>query len=220
MLWQARPKTSLRVGCIAAFEYLARLEGATLGRGRRVAIAHACDFGSLRDEYYDEAKLDWAEYRSLRAALRKTAPDAATVRYIRELRRAERGRPHVSAEAALTIAYRETVIRLSLEWMRAIAGLSVESARFDSIVSLVCLMQLVDDLLDWKEDQADGCPSYVTAFLAEQLRVAAPLRALADALLQRTTRAAHKDMGCIPFAIAGLATWACAVALLRLRFGK
>src|SRR5688500_17736554 len=73
MLIEARPRTPLRVFCIAAFEYLARLRGGTLGRRRRVAIALACDFGSLRDEYYDEQKLDLTEYRSLRSALRRLA---------------------------------------------------------------------------------------------------------------------------------------------------
>ena len=40
-----------------------------------MAIAHACDFGSLRDEFYDEQKLDLKEYRSLRSALRRMAPE-------------------------------------------------------------------------------------------------------------------------------------------------
>src|SRR6188474_2042957 len=86
MLLAARPKTPLRVFCIAAFEFLARLRGGTLGRRRRLAMAHACDFGSLRDDYYDDRKLDATEYRSLRCKLRRMAPEAATSRYIRQLR--------------------------------------------------------------------------------------------------------------------------------------
>ena len=83
MLLAARPKTPLRVFCIAAFEYLARLRGGTLGRTRRLAIAHACDFGSLRDDYYDHRKLDSTEYRSLRRTLRRLAPETATSRYFK-----------------------------------------------------------------------------------------------------------------------------------------
>src|SRR5262245_22857449 len=75
LLLAARPKTPLRVFCIAAFEFLARLRGGTLGRQRRLAIAHACDFGSLRDDYYDHRKLDATEYRSLRCQLRRMAPE-------------------------------------------------------------------------------------------------------------------------------------------------
>jgi hypothetical protein len=223
MLLEARPRTPLRVFCIAAFEYLARLGGGTLGRRRRLALAHACDFGSLRDEYYDEQKLDLTEYRSLRSALRRIAPEAGTFRYIQELRKAERGRPILSASAPglanAIIGYRASVIDLSLRWLQVISGLAVERARFHSLVSLVCLMQLADDLLDWKDDQAGRCPSYVTAFLLEQPRtgIATALRLQADALLQRTVGAARQDAGAVPFALAGAATWTFVVALLKVR---
>ena len=223
MFFEARPRTPLRVFCIAAFEYLARLGGRTLGRQRRVAIAHACDFGSLRDEYYDEQKLDRAEYRSLRRALRRIAPERSTLRYIRQLRDAERSRP-IFAEGGdgvvkATIGYRKSVIKLSLAWMESIAGLACERVKAHSLVSLVCLMQLADDLLDWKEDRACGCPSYVTAFLAEQpgAPMAKRLRAQADRLLQRTVHAARRDAGAVPFAVAGVATWTFVVALLKVR---
>ena len=226
MLLEARPRTPLRVFCIAAFEYLARLRGGTLGRRRRLAIAHACDFGSVRDEYYDQQKLNLAEYRSLRTALRRMVPEATTSRYIQQLRKAERDRPVLSASppgvADATIGYRASVINLSLRWLRVISGLAAERVKFHSLVSLVCLMQLADDLLDWKDDQAGRCPSYVTAFLLEDPRtgIATPLRAQADILLQRTVRAARKDAGAVPFALAGVATWAFVVALLKVRFRK
>jgi hypothetical protein len=226
MLIEARPRTPLRVFCIAVFEYLARLRGVTLGRRRRVAIAHACDFGSLRDEYYDEKKLDLGEYRSLRSALRSMAPEAATFRYIQQLRKAERARPILSTNtrgvANATIRYRASVIDLSLRWMQGISGVAVEPGKFGSIVSLVCLMQLADDLLDWKEDLAENCPSYVTALLLERTHtgIAPSLRAQADALLRRTVRGARYDTGAVPFALAGLATWAFIIALLKVRIPK
>lgn len=226
MFLRARPKTPLRVFCIVAFEYLARVGGGTLGTRRRVAIAHACDFGSLCDKYYDEQKLDLAEYRSLRSGLRRLAPEAGTFRYIQRLRKAERGRPILSAStpgvADASIGYRASVIELSLRWMQDISGLTEERVHFHSLGSLVCLMQLADDLLDWKEDQARNCPSYVTAFLLEQpgTGIARPLRAQADVMLQRTVGAARKDASAIPFALAGLATWMFVVVLLKLRFPK
>src|SRR5688572_5154688 len=226
MLLEARPRTPLRVFCIAAFEYLARLRGGTLGRQRRVAIAHACDFGSLRDEYYDEQKLNLTEYRSLRSTLRRIAPERATFRYIRELRNAERGRPVLSASTRgvgnAIIGYRASVIDLSLRWLQVISGSAVEGVKFHSLVSLVCLMQLADDLLDWKDDQAGRCPSYVTATLLEHPRtgLATRLRAQADVLLQRTVGAARQDAGAVPLALASVATWTFVVALLKVRFPK
>jgi hypothetical protein len=223
MFLQARPRTPLRVFCIAGFEYLARLKGDALGRRRRVAIAHACDFGSLRDEYYDEKKLDLAEYRSLRAALRTMAPESAAARYIQQLRHAERTRPILSPGrdglSEATINYRATVISLSLRWMQKISGVTVDRAKFHSIVSLVCLMQLLDDVLDWKEDLATSCPSYVTAFLLDRRNtdIKTALRAQADALLRRTLRAARQDADAFPFAFAGLVTWTFVVALIKVR---
>lgn len=226
MLLEPRPRTPLRVFCIAAFEYLARLRGGTLGRRRRLAIAHACDFGSLRDAYYDHQTLDPVAYRSLRGVLRRIAPEAATFRYIQDLRKAERSRPILSATtpgvADATVCYRRSVIDLSLCWLLRIAGLAIERELFDSIVSLVCQMQLVDDLLDWKDDQAVGCPSYITAVLVEHPRssIAMRLRAQADELLQRTVTAARQDAGAIPFAFAGIATWISFIVLLKVRFPK
>jgi len=224
MLFAPRPKTPLRVFCIAAFEFLARLRGGTLGRRRRLAMAHACDFGSLRDDYYDHRKLDATEYRLLRCKLRRMAPEAATSRYIRQLRQAERSRPILAASTPgvvnAVIAYRTWVLDLSLRWMQEISGLSIESVKFHVLLSLVGLMQIADDLLDWKDDHAVKRPSYVTAFLLDRPRtaVAMPLRAQADALLQRMVGAARKDAGAVPLAIAGVMTWTFVIALLRLRF--
>jgi hypothetical protein len=226
LLLAARPKTPLRVFCIAAFEFFARLEGRTLGRQRRQAIAHACDFGSLRDDYYDHRILDAVEYRSLRCRLRQVAPRDATTRYTRELREAERSRPMLTAGnseiARAVIAYRTRVLDLSLRWLHAISGLKIESVRFHVLLSLVGLMQLADDLLDWKDDQAAKRPSYVTASLLARPRsaVAVPLRAQADAWLQRMIGAARQEAAAVPLAIAGVVTWTFVTALLRLRFPR
>jgi hypothetical protein len=80
-------------------------------------------------------------------------------------------------------------------------------------------MQLADDLIDWKDDQAARRPSYVIAFLLDQPRIAVAmaLRAQADALLRRTVGAARRDAGTLPFAVAGVLTWTFVIALLRVR---
>lgn len=223
LLLATRPKTPLRVFCIAAFEFLARLRGDTLGKRRRLAMAQACDFGALCDDYYDHGRLDASQYRSLRAELRRIAPEAATSRYIRQLRQAERGRPTLSAScpgiANAIVAYRTSVLDLSLRWMEEISGLNVEEVKFRVLLDLVGLMQIADDVLDWKDDRATGCPSYVTAFLVQpDTGVAVPVRAQADALLRRVVGAARHDPGAVPFAVAGVLTWTLVVALLKVRF--
>ena len=226
MLLAAHPKTPLRMLGITAFEYLARLRGGTLGRRRRLAMAHACDFGSLRNDYYDRQSLDASEYRSLRSILRRMAPEASTSRYIRLLRQAERNRPILAASTPKVVdavtAYRTRVLDLTLQWLREISGLSVDSVRFNAFLGVASLTQIADDLLDWKDDQASRRPSYVTAILFDQpsVAVAVPLRAEADALLQRTVGAARRDVGAVPFAVAGVLTWAFVVLLLRLRFPR
>jgi len=100
--------------------------------------------------------------------------------------------------------------------------LNVESVKFHVLLNLVGLMQIADDLLDWKDDQAVRRPSYVTGFLLDwpRIAVATPLRAHADALLQRTLGAAKQDAGAIPFAVAGVLTWTFVIALLRVRFPR
>jgi hypothetical protein len=224
LLLASRPRTPLRVFCIAAFEFLARLRGGTLGRHRRIAMAHACDFGSLRDDFYDHRKLDATEYRALRSKLRRMAPEEATSRYIRQLRQAERGRPALTVSnpqvANAVMAYRTSVLDVSLRWMHEISGLRFESVKFHLLVCLVGLLQLADDVLDWKDDHAVRRPSYVTAFLVDGPRqtIAPPLRAHANALLQDMVRAAKHDAGAVPLALAGMLTWSFIIALLRLRF--
>jgi hypothetical protein len=151
------------------------------------------------------------------------APEAATIRYIQRLRQAERSRPIITAGrrgiADAVIAYRTWVLELSLRWLQEISGLSFEPVRFHSLLTLVGLMQLADDLIDWKDDQAARRPSYVTAFLLDQPRIAVAmaLRAQADALLRRTVGAARRDAGTLPFAVAGVLTWTFVIALLRVR---
>src|SRR5262249_2818058 len=153
LLLAARPKTPLRVFCIAAFEFLGRLQGGRLGKRRRLAMAYACDFGSLLDDYYDHRRFNAIQYRFLRHQLRRMAPEPPTSRYIRELRQTERGRPVLSATnqgvpnvVIAVVAYRTAVLALSLRWMQEISGVSVDIAMFDVLVSLVGLMQIADDV--------------------------------------------------------------------------
>jgi hypothetical protein len=225
MFFTGRPKTPLRVLCIAAFEHMARWNGGTLGGGVRNAMAHACDFGALRDDFYDHRALDPAEYRLLRGALRRLAPEAATSHYMQQLRFAERTRP-VAAEngfqdTAAVFAYRTRVLEVSLLWLQEISLLGMDPVKFRALVAVACLAQLVDDLLDWREDHVCRRPSYVTAYLdggiAPRGPVAPTLRAHADRWRRQLAAAAREDVGALPFAVAGTVTWVLVAALLSLR---
>ena len=52
-------------------------------------------------------------------------------------------------------------------WLHIVSRRSIEPGIFQALVALVGLIQLVDDLLDWKDDWACRRPTYVTAFSAE-----------------------------------------------------
>jgi hypothetical protein len=224
MFLASRPKTPLRVFCIAAFEYFERLRGRTLGSTRRQAMAYACDFGSLRDDYYDQQRLNVAEYRSLRRDLRRLAPDATTSRYIQQLRQAERTRPALTSGTPgvsdAVLAYRTSVLALILRWLQEISASRIDPLKLDALLQLASLMQLADDVLDWRDDQAARRPSYVTAFLLDlpPADVARRLRAEAAALLERAVGAARQDTGAAPFAAAAALTWTFIVVLLKVQF--
>jgi hypothetical protein len=228
MIWAPRPRTSLRVLCVGAFEYLARLEGQGLGRAGRLALAHACDVGALCNDFYDQREFDRSVYRKLRRDLKRLAPERATQRYIRELRQAERDRPgagtHGFQEPSAVIRYRVHVLVVSLKWLRAISGQPAQHRSLDALVALVGLVQLVDDLLDWKDDCDCRRPSFVTAFLRDWKRPSRtsmmPVRVCANRFRDTLLATSERNPRGVPLAAAGLLVWLLVHVLLRTRFSR
>jgi hypothetical protein len=219
-----RPRTPLRVLCIAAFEYLARLEGGSQKASTRAALAFACDFGALCNDFYDQRELNRSEYRSLRAALRRLIPEGATRAYIRHLRTVERSRPVLLVDPAFetnAVEYRNRVLVLSMNWLHGISGVRWNAALFQTLVALTGLIQLVDDLLDWEDDREHRRPSYITALLKSSSKASSEtfaqvrLRAnhFRDILI--TTSDEHPEAA--PLAAAGIFVWALALVLTRTR---
>jgi hypothetical protein len=228
LLLARHPRTPLRLLCVSAFEYVARLNGAQLDRTARMAIACACDFGALRNDFYDQGNLDRKAYRRLRLRLRHLVPETATRRYIRNLRNAERRRPAFGPDGfskpAAVMEYRVQVLVLSIAWLQVISGRAMEPRFFRSLVALVGLLQLVDDLLDWKDDWACRRPTYVTAFLhdwaspSRRFVTHIPLHAKRFRGVLRT--AFKRDAGAAPLTMAGLLVWFLAVTLMEIRFPR
>jgi hypothetical protein len=226
MLLTRRPQTPLRVLCIGAFEYLARLNGRKLDRAARIALACACDFGALRNDFYDQRELDRRFYRELRCRLRHMAPRSETLRYIRDLRQAERGRPACGpdgfSEPHAVVQYRNRVLEVSLVWLRDISRRSLEPPLFRAVVALVGLVQLVDDLLDWKDDWACRRPTYVTAFLRQwahpTTEAMTQLRFRANRFRRLLVAAAARRVEAVPLMLAGDIVWLMALFLMRVRF--
>jgi hypothetical protein len=226
MLVTRRPRTPLRVLCISAFEYLARLNGRKLDRSARTALGYACDFGALRNDFYDQREFNRSFYRQLRCRLRHMAPQAATLRYIRDLRQVERDRPACGpdgfSEPRAVVKYRTRVLEVSLLWLQAISRRSLDPRVFQAVVALVGLVQLVDDLLDWKDDWACRRPTYVTAFLrqwAHPTREAInPIRFRANRFRHLLVTASDRRPELVPLMLAGGVMWLLAILLMRVRF--
>ena len=228
LLLARHPRTPLRLLCVSAFEYVARLQGRRLDRSARLAMACACDFGALRNDFYDQGNLDRKAYRQLRLRLRRFVPETETRRYIRNLRNAERRRPCFGrggfSKPADVMEYRVHVLVLSLAWLQVISRRAMEPGLFGSLVALVGLVQLVDDLIDWKDDWACRRPTYVTAFLRDwtspsrEFVTHIPFHAKRFRGVLRT--AFERDAGAAPLTMAGLLVWFLAVTLMRIRFPR
>jgi len=226
MLLSRRPQTPLRVLCISAFEYLARSKGRKLDRTARIALGYACDLGALRNDFYDQRELNRRFYRELRCELRRMAPRAATIRYIRDLRRVERDRPACGpngfSEPRAVVEYRTRVLEVSLLWLQAISRRSIEPRLFQAVVALVGLVQLVDDLLDWKDDWACRRPTYVTAFLRHWAHPTSDamihIRFHANRFRHLLVAASSRRLELVPLVLAGGIVWLLARLLMRVRF--
>jgi len=221
-----RPQTPLRLLCIGAFDYVARLRGRSLDRTARTALACACDLGALRNDFYDQGRFDRGFYRLLRQDLRRLVPESATHRYIRDLRQAERRRPAFGtgafSEPAAVVEYRLRVLVVSLAWLQVISRRSMEPRVFQALVALVGLIQLVDDLLDWKDDWACRRPTYVTAFLSDSSgpsrESVTPIRLHANRFCGLLIATLEQDLYVAPLTVAGIFVWVVARALMKVRF--
>jgi hypothetical protein len=182
-----RPGTALRSLCVAAFDFTARACGHQLDSQRRQALSCLLDLGALINDHFDQHRFCKLTYRKLRKEIAANKRARAVYRvYFRELRQAERNRPRFwlsSREGtAREIAdYREKVVRLSLSALASIAfgrptaadgdrgqGAAVEEACLPQFFALVMLIQICDDILDWRKDWRAGLPTLVTAELLRE----------------------------------------------------
>jgi hypothetical protein len=121
------PRTALRLLCIVAFDFMSRKAGRRLGREERRALSCLLDLGALINDHFDQHRFCKCSYRKLRKQLSADKTVSAVYNaYFRDLRQAERNRPRLwllSREKILkeAVDYRETIVRISLSAMAAIA---------------------------------------------------------------------------------------------------
>jgi hypothetical protein len=179
-----RPRTLLRTLCVVAFDFMARAGGQRLTPEKRRVLSCLLDLGALINDHFDQHRFCKGSYRKLRKRLSANETVRAAYRgYFRELRRAERNRPRLWLACRDDILkesaeYREKVVRISLSALAAIAfgqpngddmqdrqTSPAKDAYLLQVFALVMLIQICDDLYDWRRDWRAGLPTFATAEL-------------------------------------------------------
>jgi hypothetical protein len=172
-----RPRTTLRVLCIMAFDTLYMLRNAKpLPRRKLRTLAALLDFGACANAAFDNKHCCPHEWRRTQQLLEEAGIQASVVEYLRRLWDLESTRPLPGRdngrfqEVAL---YREAVVRLSLGMVAAAANGG--QSLYQGIRSTYCeadlnilfrtamQCQIMDDVLDYREDLSGGFPSFLTA---------------------------------------------------------
>jgi hypothetical protein len=167
----------LRVLCIVALDTIHVLRHwRPLSRQRRQELATFLDFQACTNAAWDRKDLCAAEYQALRRRLEKAGFGSWITEYLRRLREIETRRPSVGGESGRfhdARSYREAVVRLSLATIAAIAlnaecieeGLKATDCDSDvaALFHMAMQCQIIDDVIDYREDLSAGLPSFLTA---------------------------------------------------------
>jgi hypothetical protein len=173
----AAPMTPLRVLCIVALDTIHLLRHSQpLPRDRRTELATFLDFQACTNAAWDHKYLCAAEYQALRRRLENAGLGSWITEYLYRLRELETRRPAVGGDLRRfddVRSYRESVARLSVATIAAIAlnATSVEegirSTHCDSDLTALFHMamqcQIIDDVVDYRDDLSAGLPSFLTA---------------------------------------------------------
>jgi Lipopolysaccharide kinase (Kdo/WaaP) family len=177
LFFRATPRTPLRVLCVIALDTVHVLRTARpLPRSRCHQLAAFLDFQACTNAVWDGKDLYAPEYRALRERLERVGLGVWITEYLSRLRELELRRPPIGGDLQRfddVRSYREAVVRLSLATIAAIA-LSAEcldegirATYCDSDVAALFRMamqcQIIDDVIDYRQDRSLGLPSFLTA---------------------------------------------------------
>jgi hypothetical protein len=177
LLFSAVPRTPLRVLCIVALDTLHVLRHAQpLSRTRRQELAAFLDFQACTNAAWDRKALCATEFHSLRQWLETAGLRPWIEEYLSRLRALETRRPPIGGDDRRfdeVRAYREGVARLSLA---TIAAIALHADRLDegihathddcdvaTLFRLTMQCQIIDDVVDYRQDRSAGLPSFLTA---------------------------------------------------------
>ena len=177
LFFGAPPATPLRVLCIVALDTIHVLRySQPLSRQRRKELGTFLDFQACTNAVWDRKQLCAAEYQALRQRLEKAGLGGWITEYLTRLRELETRRPAIGGDRRRfddVRSYREAVARLSLATIAAIAlnaeclEDAIRSTNGESDMAALFRMamqcQIIDDVVDYREDLSSGLPSFLTA---------------------------------------------------------
>ena len=177
LLLFARPKTPLRVLCAVTFDTMHRLRTSKrLPYSSQITLLALLDLGALMNARLDQKRFDERDYDVLQDKLTAAGLAELADDYLARLHAIEQCRPQPDGNNQRhreVVSYRESVIRISLA---AVVSISFDCDRIDEgldailgdddlqlVFKIVMLIQVIDDVLDYKKDAAAGLPSFLTA---------------------------------------------------------
>jgi hypothetical protein len=180
--FRATPATPLRVLCIIALETIhLRRQSSAFTRRRREELAILLDFQACMNAAWDDKPHRPSEWQALRKRLEAGGLGMWVGEYLERLRQLETGRPTIGGGVQhfdRVREYREAVVRLSLA---TVAGVALNIRHVDeaivatnadgdlaALVDLAMQCQVIDDVLDYRQDAASGLPSFITAAPLQQ----------------------------------------------------
>ena len=177
LFFSTTPRTPLRVLCIIALDTVHVLrDAAPLPRSRRKQLGAFLDFQAGTNAVWDGKVMCAPEYGALRQRLERDGLGVWITEYLNRLRELETRRPSIRGDLQRfedVRKYREAVARLSLATITAIAlnakslEQGIRATYDDSDVAALFRMamqcQIIDDVIDYREDLSKGLPSFLTA---------------------------------------------------------
>lgn len=177
LLFRSAPRTPLRVLCIIALDTLHVLRySQPLPRERISELAMLLDFQACTNAVWDRKTFCEVEYRAIRRRLENAGLGLCIEEYLTQLRELETRRPPIGGDHRRfdeVRSYREAVARLSLATVVAVAldaeccdeeiGTTHCDNDVEALFRIVMQCQIIDDVVDYAEDQSAGLPSFLTA---------------------------------------------------------
>jgi|SoiMethySBSTD1v2_1073268.scaffolds.fasta_scaffold05772_2 hypothetical protein len=177
LFFSPAPRTPLRVLCIIALDTLHVIRHSRpLPRKRIRALALLLDFQAGTNAAWDRKDLCHAEHDAIRQRLENAGLRVSIDEYLDRLRDLESRRPSIGGDNRRfdeVRSYREAVVRLSLATVTAVAWSTerldemIRATESDSDLEALFRMamqcQIIDDVVDYREDLSAGLPSFLTA---------------------------------------------------------